>query len=119
MIPLTRRQALAGAATTALLTATESFAMKPKDLIIINAKVTTLDRVNPVAQAVAIRGGRFLTVGSEAGRAMRNAGSAISTASSSLQFSRWAPAGMSTSSSNNSGRSDLRLLWSRRGGVWS
>lgn len=40
MIPLTRRQALAGAATTALLTATESFAMKPKDLIIINAKVT-------------------------------------------------------------------------------
>lgn len=36
------------------------------DLIIINAKVTTLDRENPAAQAVAIRDGKFLTVGSEA-----------------------------------------------------
>ena len=63
MNPLTRRQALAGAATTALLTATESFAMRPKDLIIVNAKVTTLDRANPVAEAVAIRDGKFLSVG--------------------------------------------------------
>ncbi|WP_022682327.1 amidohydrolase [Sphingobium bisphenolivorans] len=62
---ITRRQALASAATTALLTATESFAMSPKDLIIINAKVTTLDRENPVADAVAIRGGKFLAVGME------------------------------------------------------
>ena len=60
------RQALVGAATTALLTATESFAMRPKDLIIVNAKVTTLDRENPVAEAVAIRDGKFLSVGSEA-----------------------------------------------------
>ena len=66
MSPLTRRQTLVGAATTALLTATESFAMRPKDLIIVNAKVTTLDRANPVAEAVAIRDGKFLSVGSEA-----------------------------------------------------
>ena len=37
---ITRRQALASAATTAFLTASESFAMPPKDLILINAKVT-------------------------------------------------------------------------------
>ncbi len=36
------------------------------DLILVNAKVTTLDRQNPVADAVAIRDGRFLAVGSEA-----------------------------------------------------
>ena len=65
MNPITRRQALAGAATTALLTASESFAMSSKDLIIVNAKVTTLDRANPVAEAVAIRNGKFLSVGSE------------------------------------------------------
>ena len=35
------------------------------DTIIVNAKVTTLDRENPVAQAVAIRDGKFLAVGSE------------------------------------------------------
>lgn len=35
------------------------------DTIIINAKVTTLDRENPQAEAVAIRDGRFLAVGSE------------------------------------------------------
>ncbi len=35
------------------------------DLILVNAKVTTLDRENPEAQAVAIRDGTFLVVGSE------------------------------------------------------
>ncbi|CAN5372654.1 amidohydrolase [soil metagenome] len=35
------------------------------DLIIVNAKITTLDKQNPVAEAVAIRDGRFLAVGSE------------------------------------------------------
>lgn len=40
--------------------------MPAKDLIIVNAKVTTLDRQNPVADAIAIRDGRFLLVGSEA-----------------------------------------------------
>ncbi|MFZ2996416.1 MULTISPECIES: amidohydrolase [Sphingobium] len=62
---LTRRQALASAATTALLSVTESFAMTASDTIIVNAKVTTLDRENPVATAVAIRNGTFLAVGSE------------------------------------------------------
>jgi predicted amidohydrolase YtcJ len=62
---ITRRQALASAASLPLLTTTESFAMTRKDLIIVNAKVTTLDRENPVAQAVAIRNGKFLAVGSE------------------------------------------------------
>ena len=62
---ITRRQALASAASTALVTATESFAMTAKDLILINAKVTTLDRENPVAEAVAIRDGKFLAVGRE------------------------------------------------------
>lgn len=36
-----------------------------KDLILVNAKVTTLDRENPEAQAVAIRDGKFLAVGAE------------------------------------------------------
>jgi len=40
--------------------------MSNKDLIIVNARVTTLDRQNPSAQAVAIRDGRFLAVGTEA-----------------------------------------------------
>src|SRR5690606_19153342 len=39
--------------------------MSRKDLIIVNAKVTTLDRGNPSADAVAIRDGKFLAVGSE------------------------------------------------------
>ena len=62
---ITRRQALTSAASTALVTATESFAMTAKDMILINAKVTTLDRENPVAEAVAIRDGKFLAVGRE------------------------------------------------------
>lgn len=65
MNPITRRQALVGAATSALLTASESFAMTQPDLVIVNAKVTTLDKANPEAQAVAIRSGKFLSVGSE------------------------------------------------------
>ncbi len=40
--------------------------MPEKDLIIVNAKVTTLDKQNPSAEAVAIRDGRFLAVGPEA-----------------------------------------------------
>lgn len=65
MKTITRRQALAGAATTALLTASESLAMNRDDIIITNARVTTLDREKPSAEAVAIRDGKFLAVGSE------------------------------------------------------
>jgi len=36
------------------------------DLILINAKVTTLDHSKPTAQAIAVRGGVFLAVGTEA-----------------------------------------------------
>ena len=35
------------------------------DTVIHNAKVTTLDRTNPVASAVAIKDGKFLAVGSD------------------------------------------------------
>jgi len=62
---ITRRQALGSAACLPILTVTETFAMPPRDLIITNAKVTTLDRENPVANAVAIRDGKFLAVGTE------------------------------------------------------
>lgn len=65
MKTITRRQALAGAATTALLTASESLAMNRDDIIITNARVTTLDREKPSAEAVAIRDGKFLAVGYE------------------------------------------------------
>jgi predicted amidohydrolase YtcJ len=65
---ITRRQTLAGAAAAALTA--PSFARMPAmaepDLILTNAKVTTLDRENPAAEAVAVRGGTFLAVGSEA-----------------------------------------------------
>jgi predicted amidohydrolase YtcJ len=37
-----------------------------RDLVIVNAKITTLDRQYPAAQAVAIRNGKFLKVGTEA-----------------------------------------------------
>jgi predicted amidohydrolase YtcJ len=40
--------------------------MPAKDLIIVNAKVATLDRRNPSARSIAVRDGRFLVVGSEA-----------------------------------------------------
>jgi predicted amidohydrolase YtcJ len=65
-VSLTRRQALVGAAGTAFLASTEISAMTAAlDLILVNAKVTTLDRENPMAEAVAIRDGKFLAVGSE------------------------------------------------------
>lgn len=40
--------------------------MASTDLIIANARITTLDRTNPAAPAVAIRDGRFLAVGPDA-----------------------------------------------------
>ncbi|CAI0849017.1 amidohydrolase [Serratia entomophila] len=41
-------------------------AVNEGDLIIVNAKVTTVDPKNPEAEAIAIRDGRFLLVGTEA-----------------------------------------------------
>jgi len=67
----TRRETMAGVAVSAAATAFASplFAANRKppmtDIILVNAKVTTLDRENPEAQAIAIRNGRFLAVGSE------------------------------------------------------
>lgn len=62
---ITRRQALAGAAALAT-TSREAFAMTSQDIIVTNARITTLDRTNPAAEAVAMRDGKFLAVGSEA-----------------------------------------------------
>lgn len=68
MTSLTRREALVGAATTAMLASTESSSMPQaqNEILITNAKVTTLDRANPQAQALLIRDGKFAVVGSEA-----------------------------------------------------
>jgi predicted amidohydrolase YtcJ len=68
MNDLTRRQTIAGAAigTFAAPLFARISPMPATDLILVNAKVTTLDRENPQAQAIAIRDGRFLAVGSEA-----------------------------------------------------
>ena len=55
----TRRETMIGASALALLSAKESLAMTTsgkvisETLIITNAKITTLDRQNPVAEAVA------------------------------------------------------------------
>lgn len=60
----TRRQTLATGLAAGIATPARSAPMT--DLILVNAKVTTLDRANPQAQAVAIRDGKFLAVGTEA-----------------------------------------------------
>ncbi|GFE74621.1 amidohydrolase [Novosphingobium sp. TCA1] len=68
---ITRRNTLLGAAATSLLPSlissqtARSRETSMSDTIIVNAKVTTLDRENPQAEAVVIRDGKFLTVGSE------------------------------------------------------
>ncbi len=63
-----RRSAITAAGAAALLARAPSFATGTTmtDLILVNAKVTTLDRANPVADAVAVREGRILEVGREA-----------------------------------------------------
>ena len=45
----------------------------PAEIIFINGHFTTLDRQNPVAQAVAIAGGKFIAVGDRE-EVMRHAG---------------------------------------------
>ncbi|WP_269715356.1 amidohydrolase [Caulobacter sp. NIBR2454] len=70
MIGQTRRHTLAGATAAAFASSAFASAKEPSvtatDLILVNAKITTLDRENPAAQAIAIRDGKFLAVGSEA-----------------------------------------------------
>lgn len=67
----TRRQTLMGAAATALTAslARPVLGTEPKrqstDTILYNARITTLDREKPQSEAVAIRDGRFLVVGTE------------------------------------------------------
>lgn len=65
---ITRRQTIAGAAFTALASPllARNSPMAAPGLLIINSKVTTLDRANPQASAIATRDGRFLAVGTEA-----------------------------------------------------
>ena len=69
MILFTRRDAIVSAAGAAALghpLLQHSQRAEMTDLLIINAEVTTLDRENPVAEAIAIRDGKFISVGSEA-----------------------------------------------------
>jgi predicted amidohydrolase YtcJ len=64
----TRRQAVSQTlALGAALLPSPAFAQRPamSDLILVNAKITTLDRGNPQASAVLIRDGRFAAVGDE------------------------------------------------------
>lgn len=65
----TRRDTIAGAAgltITALMgTATQGQTRMTADTILVNGRFTTLDRSNPNPQAVAIKDGKFLSVGDE------------------------------------------------------
>jgi len=64
----TRRETIIGGAAAMLSPMAAGNAgttMTRTDLILSNAKVATLDRENPDAQAIAIRDGKFLAVGSE------------------------------------------------------
>ena len=64
------RSALAIAALVFALTGTSTqnagsarFASPPADVIVVNGKVITVDEASTIAEAVAIRGGRFVAVG--------------------------------------------------------
>ena len=49
-------------------------AQMPADLVLVNAKIYTVDNARPVASALAVRGGRILFVGSDAeARSLANA----------------------------------------------
>ena len=68
----TRRQTIAGASALGLaaalgpvFTSAGNAAMPNRDLILVNGKITTLDRANPRADAIAIRDGHFLAVGTQ------------------------------------------------------
>ncbi|WP_075222680.1 amidohydrolase family protein [Acuticoccus yangtzensis] len=72
MTALTRRAVLAGSASLAAAPAfarsTDPMTMtpnQPTELLLVNAKVTTLDRATPAADAVLVRDGRIAAVGAE------------------------------------------------------
>ncbi len=54
------------AAAIGIFTSVSAAAAEPADTIYHNGTIITIDDGNPVAQAVAVRGGRILAVGSEA-----------------------------------------------------
>lgn len=69
MSRITRRETTAGLVSlglTALTGDTTMAATPTPDTILHNGKVTTLDRSNPQAQAIAIADGRFLAAGTDA-----------------------------------------------------
>ncbi len=86
MSGLTRREAVSSAAGAAALShplIAHAQKVQMTDLIIINAEVSTLDRGNPAASAVAIRDGKFLAVGAEADvRAVAEPGATVIDAGS-------------------------------------
>src|SRR5262245_52796545 len=68
--PSNRRTVIGGmGAAAALAISPKQLKAQPMsasaDTILLNARITTLDRGNPQAQAVAIGGDRFLAVGAE------------------------------------------------------
>lgn len=69
-MPTTRRTLLRSAAAAAVIGAgirhAEGAGMDAADLILTNGRITTLDRANPEAEALAIAGGRVLAAGSAA-----------------------------------------------------
>lgn len=69
MSGFTRRETnagLAGLGLATLLGDTAMAATTAPELILHNGRITTLDRANPSAQALAIAGGRFTAVGTDA-----------------------------------------------------
>ena len=56
------------------------------DLVLLNGKITTLDRAKPEAQAVAIKDGRITSVGSD-----REIGALASAKTKKIELRRAAP----------------------------
>ena len=60
-----RRTVVATGLASTLVTPSWSTAMTAKDLLLVNGKMTTLDRSNPRADTALIREGKFVAVGEE------------------------------------------------------
>ncbi len=66
-LPLNRRQLLAGSAAVAALHSVPGLAQGAgADLVVINARITTMDDARPEASALAARDGVFVAVGDQA-----------------------------------------------------